>query len=65
MRDTRDSSAIADDCCDDRMPVVKTFARLKVGWVQILRTMGKEIKTCSPIETFLRPIKSATPTYQP
>ena len=46
-RDTRDRSEIADDCCDDRMMVVEPFARLKVGGIQVLRTMRKEIEACS------------------
>ena len=45
MGDTRDCSAIADDCCDDRMTIVETFSRLKVRGIQILRTMRKEIET--------------------
>jgi hypothetical protein len=46
VRATRDGSAISDDCCDDRMVVVETLARLEVGRVQILRTMRKEVETC-------------------
>ena len=53
VRDARNGSAVTNDCCHDRMIVIKSLARLEVGRVQILRTMRKEVETCMMYHTLV------------
>lgn len=64
LTDTRDSPTITDDCSDDRVVVVEALGLLKVGRVQILGAMGKEVETCSTSNQPF-PQASAAATHQP
>ena len=44
-RDARDCSTVTNDSCDRSVEFREPFARLQIGRVEVLRTMGQEVES--------------------